>query len=824
MDSALNPLFRTASGPQQASEQQGVAMRLRQSEAFSRTMAFMFFTCVIGVSMGSSQTIVKPSGQIVAIDLAKHLVTARDVPTGRTFEFTLQNTAIVNSLKVGQGVYANFVAKQVSLDGRTVAGQIVNVSAIIASPLPAMSRPVDRPVARSAERLPAAGPASSLSPARSAVAISQSAPPATSAAPSPSSTVVLPTLRLAEVEGKPTITVLTKQNNLELRHLSASVEGKQVETNVLSVTGTDAIESAFAQGLLPEAARDALLAHAKNLQPGDIPTYVVNQDLAKEWAKTHTPLPKGAPPQTAPRGSNSTRHPRLVYASYHLRGDPEFQDFGKAVKHAAGEVSKGAKHAESEASKDAEHAGGQISDAYKNATGQTTAWWRHWQREGTKDWEKVEDCWVDHKISARRHVTFHPEHDLGYTANLASLKLGEGTVNVQIPIDLSLDAEASVFYIPCMAVATGSVPLPFFIRPRDVSAQNGQISIAANVSANIQHLGYKGDFSLFAPRVTPILYPTLIMAGPVPIEFAVYLYLRGGIKAVAEADIESSFVASDKKEGPFSFTCNGHGCEHDFSKIKTESSVPMDPALKPNRSGRLIIEPYFWSAVQIDVYNGLLMGRAGPEAAVSGDMWGYQGSGCGSGVAASGGLGDNVKALTADIDAKLYAAWQVGAMGMTDPFTGEYIKGLKGYLTPKNESLLAPPFHLFFRDFVGSSALTPLVAQNGTAYASHPAGYKVQMRPCYPYPDEVEYQMQWSVQTANTGTPSGGTGQSQNSSSAHGLPQEKVLVNHTWTVPGDSTLTISAVRDKHGRKFLAEPTRFPVHVQEQPSTTAMDKK
>src|SRR5581483_7862722 len=292
----------------------------------------------------------------------------------------------------------------------------------------------------------------------------------------------------------------------------------------------------------------------------------------------------------------------------------------------------------------------------------------------------------------------------------------------------------------------------------------------------------------------------------------------------ADADIESNFVASDKKEGPFSFTCNGHGCEHDFSKIQTVSTVPTDPLLKPSRNGRLIVEPYFWAAVQIDVYNGLLMGRAGPEAAVSGDVWGYQGSGCGSGVAGSGGSGDNVKALTADVDAKIYAAWQVGALGMTDPFTGEYIKGLKGYLTPKNESLLAPPLHLFFKDFVGSSALTPLVAQNGTAVATHPAAYKVQMRPCYLYPDEVEYQMQWTTQSADSSGPSTGTGQTQNLSSAHGLPQDKLLVNHTWTAPGDYTLQISAVRDKHGRKFPVRTTQFPVHVQEQSSTTAMDTK
>ena len=50
-----------------------------------------------------------------AIDANTHTVTARENSTGKMFQFKVTNAALLNSLKVGQGVYANFAASQVSV-------------------------------------------------------------------------------------------------------------------------------------------------------------------------------------------------------------------------------------------------------------------------------------------------------------------------------------------------------------------------------------------------------------------------------------------------------------------------------------------------------------------------------------------------------------------------------------------------------------------------------------------------------------------------------------------------------------------------------------
>lgn len=640
-----------------------------------------------------------------------------------------------------------------------------------------------------------------------ALAQASQRPPASMGVRSDQQTTAGATLNLAQptigsVIGQARISVTRKQENLELRHVVANVNGQQVESDIMRLTGPEAIENAFRQGLLPESARDALLEHARNLDEGEPPIYIVNKQIAEQWAKTHTPLPKATPTQQPPRGAMHDRATHLVYASY--RPDPDPQ----SLKHAEHELSKDAKHAE----KEAEHAGGQISDAYKQATGQSNKWWKHWQSEATKDFEKFDECWVDHRLSVRRHVSPSIQN-LGYTVDLGSLKLGQGTVRFDLPVSVDMDAEASVFYIPCMAVFTGNVPLPFFIRPRDVSVQNGHLSATANIAANVQQIAFNGSKDFFAPPAIQLIPNAPIWAGPVPIFIEAYLYLRGGITYNGSGQIEANFTASTKKEGPFSFTCNGHGCQHDFTKLTAQSEILQNPSLRPHIAARATIEPYFWAAVQVGVDEGLLMGRAGPEIAISGDVWAYEGAGCGA-AAGTNSPSDSVKALTADIDANIYATWQVGTMGITDPTTGDYFPGAKGVVpngheTARKRDVLFSK-HLYFGDLVGSTALSPLVAANGIAAVAQPASYSFRMRPCYPYHDDIQYRLQWSALNATA------PGAAQPTAvSVWSAPQKDFIVNHAWMSPGDYTVSVTPVGDRHNRAFTAHTTNLIVHIDAQ---------
>lgn len=66
-----------------------------------------------------------PCCSITAIDQRTGIVTGKVNATSQLFEFKLTNPALLQSLKVGEAIYANFTARQVSLDGKSPCGTIV---------------------------------------------------------------------------------------------------------------------------------------------------------------------------------------------------------------------------------------------------------------------------------------------------------------------------------------------------------------------------------------------------------------------------------------------------------------------------------------------------------------------------------------------------------------------------------------------------------------------------------------------------------------------------------------------------------------------------
>lgn len=67
---------------------------------------------------------------ITSIDAKHSKVTAKENSTGRVFFFEVPNSALLNSLRVAQGIYANFRTKEVSLDGHTACCRITEIGAI----------------------------------------------------------------------------------------------------------------------------------------------------------------------------------------------------------------------------------------------------------------------------------------------------------------------------------------------------------------------------------------------------------------------------------------------------------------------------------------------------------------------------------------------------------------------------------------------------------------------------------------------------------------------------------------------------------------------
>jgi hypothetical protein len=88
---------------------------------------------------------IKACCQITSINTRTGIVTAKVNTTGQTLQFSLMNRAQLNQLQVGQALYANFKANQVSLDGKTPAGMILTAA------------PLDGAVARGTQAAPLDG-------------------------------------------------------------------------------------------------------------------------------------------------------------------------------------------------------------------------------------------------------------------------------------------------------------------------------------------------------------------------------------------------------------------------------------------------------------------------------------------------------------------------------------------------------------------------------------------------------------------------------------------------------------------------------------------
>lgn len=92
--------------------------------------AGLLLLCCTAFAMGATDARAQaPCCSVTAVDTATGVVSAKVNATGATFQFKVANAAQLKALRVGQGVYANLSAKQVSLDGKTSCCAIVSTGA-----------------------------------------------------------------------------------------------------------------------------------------------------------------------------------------------------------------------------------------------------------------------------------------------------------------------------------------------------------------------------------------------------------------------------------------------------------------------------------------------------------------------------------------------------------------------------------------------------------------------------------------------------------------------------------------------------------------------
>ncbi len=151
----------------------------RDSRSFTKSIRASLAGVALVLVFAIHARAATPCCQITGINAATGVVTAKVNATGQSFQFKPSSQTCWNAMRVGVAVYANFQARQISLDGRTICGTIVSPSgtqignAPPASAIPgtaAPSPPVPPPATAAAAPTPRKAPPSAATAPTSAPA------------------------------------------------------------------------------------------------------------------------------------------------------------------------------------------------------------------------------------------------------------------------------------------------------------------------------------------------------------------------------------------------------------------------------------------------------------------------------------------------------------------------------------------------------------------------------------------------------------------------------------------------------------------------------
>jgi hypothetical protein len=540
---------------------------------------------------------------------------------------------------------------------------------------------------------------------------------------------------------------------------------------------------------LPQVVTDLLILHARTLAAEEHDSYIVNPKLAEEWIKTN---------QLPPEFVASVRKAAL--------DDGKRKKKGCSSKH----LSTGCVKNEVEQSVD------DLTNAWRDT-------WTATADELGRLLGRADDvraCFADRTLTLSNipvRFAVEPEIPLSFEKDGTSERASgtvKGTVAVGIPVNADFTADVKMYYIPC---------LPFAVRPRSLGA-SGRMDVGGSFTASVNAAG-KFDQSFSIPPGGGIQVPIAVLPialGGVPIAVLdISVYLDGTLAVSGEGALEGTVKLQAMQNSSFAFECTGHGCQ----VAQRSAPAPATALESVKLDGRIRIKPAIYSALQLSLNYNLLSARAGPQPFLLGEIYGCAAA---SGTQSSTGASSKEQsyALTADLDWGLDLRAEAVA-------GGKKVAGDKVQLMSR---------HIYFKDLAQSTGLTPGVAGTLQPSLGQPAAYAAAMPRCYPYPEDIQYRVQWTGgAVATTGAPSrvdaparstglGGSLPARTTTSSiapsnctwqagqgtcWGNPLASTALNLTWPTLGDFLLTVTPIDDKHGRKFEASrATQLNIKVQQ----------
>lgn len=304
---------------------------------------------------------------------------------------------------------------------------------------------------------------------------------------------------------------------------------------------------------------------------------------------------------------------------------------------------------------------------------------------------------------------------------------------------------------------------------------SAQVNYGATVNGTVNY-AYNWSTQIAKPH----LFSLNFAIGPIPVHIGFNLPITMGLSINASVTGQVTYTGSQQATGSFDYTCRLNGCTgwSNYNLVNPTSSQPVTASI----SGR--IQPTVWvqAAVRAYLYDEwLAYAQVGVRPYLYGDLWGYYGNTCGD--ADGDGQFETVSALTFNLDWRLYLTAEARAFGASP--------------TQWNNLWSTSRRHIRFWDLIGSSAIRPILAGPANVSVFNSNAYSVRMRPCWPYPDTVNYRVEWGDST---------------STNVSGAPQTALALSKSWSTTGAKTVRAMALSDTWGRNLGSATTTRTVNV------------
>lgn len=686
---------------------------------------------------------------ITAIQATTGVVSAKVTTSGQVFQFTVTTPRTLAALRIGQGVFANFTTRRVSLDGRSTCCAITSgptAPAVAPPPAPPVSPVAPRPTPPPAP--PAAAPAPAPQPARPAPAPAPS-PPGVAAAGATQITAAMVNVMPPVTVGPPVprTTVRTRATSrFQTATVTTQVAGRSVTAPVLYLRGLKAVEQAPG---LPDGARRLLKMLVRRVPLGESDHYMVNTQMAQEWIAAH-PVPASVKP-TEPAQKKCGNW----YDSWDCATEAVSDEWQRTYDHAVNE-------------------------------------WGNAEKTLADAWETSVACLTERTISVGFPVKFSTivpsmTVNLSQSGSKGSVQgTVSGSATIGIPMQSDFTARLELFYIPC---------LPFAARPKALSGV-GVLTVGQELKATVSATGSFNKTFTIPPTGGPVIpiqvFP--IMIGPVPVsEIDVSAYVEGEIEVSSQGQADGSFQIKNSNPTQISFSCSGKGCSASSDRQPAATTTNESAQIQ----GTVSVKPAIYTALQLDFNYEALSARVGPQPYLLGVAAGCAAA---AGSQTSGGASTSQEnhVLSADLDWGVELRAEALVMGK--------IVGNSFRTRLMNEK------HLWFRDLApgGSNALAAIVQSAGPAVAGKRTDHLVRMPSCYPYPNQVKYQVSWTGDATPAPevagkNPACSWNTAQRNGTCRFAPKNDLVIGLVWPTAGNYMLTVTPVGDVHDRVFTPAP-------------------